>query len=131
MAQKEIEVILTRQLAGCLSTPAFIIDVAGSVIFYNEAAERILGQKFDEAGEMPASRWTTIFRPTDDAGLTIPPEGLPLMVALEQRRPAHRTLWIQGIDGPKRRIEITALPLMGQADRFLGALAMFWEVSPS
>jgi hypothetical protein len=26
-----------------------------------------------------------------------------------------------------REIEVTAFPLVGQADRFLGAIAIFWE----
>jgi hypothetical protein len=28
-----------------------------------------------------------------------------------------------------REIEVTALPLIGQADRFLGGIAIFWERS--
>lgn len=126
MAQKEIELILTRQLVSCLSMPAFIVDVDGNLIFYNEAAERVLGQKFDETGEMSADGWSTIFLPTDDDGAAVPPEDLPLRIALRDRRPAHKAIWIRGMDGPRRRIEITALPLIGQGSRFLGGLAMFW-----
>lgn len=128
MSQKEIELILTRQLVSCLATPAFIVDAGGNLIFYNEAAERVLGQKFDEAGEMPAETWSTVFRASDDLGTAIPPSSLPLMVALRDRRPAHGTIWIRGLDGAQRRIEITALPLLAQASRFVGGVALFWEV---
>jgi hypothetical protein len=58
----------------------------------------------------------------------LPAEQLPLMVALHQGRPAHRRLMIRGLDQVRRHIEITAVPLIGQAGRRLGALAMFWEV---
>ena len=39
MAAYEIEVILTRQLADCLSFQFFITDTTGRLIFYNEPAE--------------------------------------------------------------------------------------------
>ena len=129
MSQKEIEVILSRQLADYLATPIFIVDPQGTLIFYNEPAERILGRRFEETGEMPAPEWSTLFQPTDDGGNPIDPGGLPLMIALTERRPAHRTFWIRGLDGALRHIEVTAFPLIGQAQRYLGGLAIFWEVS--
>ena len=42
MAQKDIELILTRQLASYLATPVFIVDAIGTLVFYNEPAEVIL-----------------------------------------------------------------------------------------
>ena len=77
---------------------------------------------------MPASEWSTVFAPTDDDGVPIPPEALPLMIALVDRRPAYRTFGIRGLDGVSRHIGNTAFPLIGQADRFLGAIALFWEM---
>jgi hypothetical protein len=63
----------------------------------------------------------------DADGKPIPPDELPLMIATIQRRPAHRLFWIRGLDGNLRGIEVTALPLIGQANRFLGGIAIFWE----
>jgi hypothetical protein len=37
-------------------------------------------------------------------------------------------MWIQGLDQVRRHIEVTAFPLIGQAGRHLGAVAIFWEV---
>ena len=68
MASYEIEIILNRQLADCLSLPVFITDPAGDLIFYNEAAEKILGKRFEETGEMPKEKWSTAFKPLDDDG---------------------------------------------------------------
>ena len=127
MAQKEIEVILMRQLASCLVTPIFIVDPAGTLVFYNEPAEAILGLRFEETGEMPASEWSTIFMPVDDSGAPYPVDELPLVVALTERRPDHRTFWIHGLDNVRRHIHATAFPLVGMAGRFLGAIALFWE----
>ncbi|MBI4640059.1 MAG: PAS domain-containing protein [Candidatus Tectomicrobia bacterium] len=128
---QEIEVILTRQLASSLAMPIFIVDSRGNLIFYNESAEKILGQRFEETGEMPAAEWSTKFTPTDEDGTPLSPEMLPLVIAFTQGRPAHRRLWIYGLDNVRRCIEVTAFPLIGQAERKLGAVAIFWEVKAS
>lgn len=125
--QRELEIVLTRQLASYLATPAFIVDPAGTLLFYNDPAEAMLGHRFDETGEMPAQEWATLFSPTESDGTPLPPEELPLVIALRTRRPAHREFWITGLDGVRRHLVVTAMPLVGQAGRFLGAIALFWE----
>ena len=127
-SQKEIELILARQLASYLVMPIFIVDPRGNLIYYNEPAEKILGRHFEETGEMPVEVWSTLFKPTDANGNPLAPESLPLVIALTQHRPAHRDMWIEGLDGVQRLIEVTAFPINGQAERYLGALAIFWEV---
>ena len=127
MAEKDVEIILTRQLAEYLSTPVFIVDPAGALLFYNEAAEGLIGQRFEETGEMPAGEWSTVFTPTDDTGAAIPPEQLPLMIAVAERRPAFRQLWIRALNQVPYRIEVAAFPLIGLGGRFLGAVAVFLE----
>ena len=127
MPQQEIEVILARHLAEYLAMPIFIVNPAGDLIFYNEPAEAILGRRYAESGTMPATEWSTVFQPVDREGSLISPDELPLMIALSKRHPAHKLFWIQGLDGVSREIEVTAFPLVGQADRFLGAIAIFWE----
>jgi PAS domain-containing protein len=129
MSQQEIEVILARHLAECLAMPVFIVSPSGDLIFYNEPAEMVLGLSYNETGMMPAEEWSTMFNPVDQDGNPLPPEELPLMIALTQKHPAHKWLGIQGQDGIMRKIEVTAFPLMGQADRFVGAVAFFWESS--
>jgi PAS domain-containing protein len=126
MPQYEIEVILLRQLASYLAMPIFIVDPRGTLVFYNEPAEIILGKRFEETGEMSAEEWSTAFHPTDEQGHPLEPEAAPLMIALNDRRATHGSLWILGLDGVRRHIEATAFPLVGQSDRFLGAVALFW-----
>ena len=127
MSQQEIEVILSRHLAECLAMPIFIVNPEGDLIFYNEPAEAILGQSYNETGMMPAKEWSTIFQPLDAEGNPLSPDDLPLIIALKEHHPAHKVFNIHGKDGVLREIEVTAFPLIGQADRFLGALAIFWE----
>jgi len=125
--QKPLELILMRQLADCLAMPIFIVNREGTLLFYNEPAERLLGQRFEETGELRAAQWATVFVPTDNRGRPLPPQKLPLVIALRERRPAHADFQIRGFDGVVRRIQVTAFPLTGRANRFLGAVAIFWE----
>jgi PAS domain-containing protein len=129
MAQREIEVILIRQLASYLAMPIFIVDSVGTLVFYNEPAEKLLGQRFDETGEMPAAEWATVWTPTDEDGNLLPPEEVPLSAALNQGKPVYRRLWICGLDQIKHHIEAVAFPLVGQAGRALGGVVIFWELS--
>jgi PAS domain-containing protein len=129
MSQQEIEVILARHLAEYLTMPIFIVNPGGDLIFYNEPAEAILGTRYNETGIMPASEWSTVFHPMDHDGKPIAPDELPLVIALTQRCPAHSMFWIRGLDGAMREIEVTAFPLTGQANRFLGGIAIFWEIT--
>lgn len=128
MVPKEVEMILARQLASYLVLPMFLVDPQGDLMYYNEPAEIILGVRYEETGSMPAARWSTIFSPMDEAGKALRPEDLPLIIALNLKRPAHSNFWIRGADRRQRHISVTAIPVIGQADRFLGAIAIFWEV---
>lgn len=125
---KEIQVILARQLAGCLAMPILIVDIEGTLIFYNEPAEAILNQRFQETGEMPAAEWVNLFAIADEERNLIPPDERPMSLALIQRQPISRTVWIRTGDDTGRHVSITAFPLIGQAGKFLGAMMIFWEI---
>src|SRR4051812_36033699 len=47
MDQKPLELILARNFLTSLSTPAFLVDRSGALIFYNEAAGAMLGISFE------------------------------------------------------------------------------------
>jgi hypothetical protein len=124
-----IQIILTRQLAGYLSVPTFLVDPKGTLLFYNEPAEVLLGRRFDETGAMPAEEWSTIFAPIDMESRPIPPAELPLMIALDERRPASEHFFIHGLNGVRRHLEVVAIPIVGIQRELLGAVALFWELS--
>jgi hypothetical protein len=114
-----------------MAMPIFIVDPQGALIFYNEPAELILGVRFAECGEIQYQEWSTGLNPTDGDGIRVPPEELPLAVAavaLVERRPAHSSLRLQGQDSIIRHVEITALPIIDDAQRYLGAMVIFWEI---
>ena len=122
-----IEIVLNRQLADCLSMPVFITDTTGNLIFYNEAAEKVLGTRFEETGEMKVETWATIFKQQDDEGNLLPPEQLPLVRTLRDQYPHHKTFSIVSLLGKTEKISVTAYPIIGRAGNFLGAVAIFWE----
>ena len=126
MAQP-LEMILMRELADHLATPIFVVDLAGDLTFYNEGAEKLLGTRFEETGGMPFAQWSTMFTPTDETGASIPPDDLPLAVALRDRRPVHGDMRIRSVNGELRALTVTAIPLEGQFGDHLGAAAVFWE----
>ena len=123
--QHSLPLILSRELASNLATPMFVVDRDGSLVFYNEPAEHILGRPY--AGRLAAEEWATLFTPTDLDGSALQPADLPLTRAFSEGRAGHRAMAIVGSDGARREIEVTAFPLLGPADHVIGAVAVFWE----
>lgn len=127
MPAYEIEIILNRQLADCLSIPVFITDTNGNLIFYNEPAEEILGNRFEDTGEMPVAQWSTIFKPIDEQGILMPPDDLPLVKTLNDACPHHKTFAIESLQGKNQKISVTSYPIIGRTGKMLGAVAIFWN----
>lgn len=125
--RKDLVLILARELAAQVASPVFIVDEEANLVFYNERAEGVLGLRFDEAGELSAQEWATKWQPEDPEEGPLPIDELPLAIAVKGQKPAHRPLLITGVDGVKRTIEVTAFPLFSRENRFVGAVAIFWE----
>ena len=125
---KAIQVILARQLASSLAMAILIVDTEGTLIFYNEPAEVILNQRFDETGEMPADEWSALFAIADEARNPIAQEDRPMMMALSERKPFSRTVWMRCGHREWWHMNITAFPLIGEGGQFLGATMIFWKV---
>jgi PAS domain-containing protein len=122
-----VEVILLRRLADRLQIPIFATDADGDLLFYNPAAEPLIGRPFAHFGPVALGEWYAAFQPTGEDGSPIKIEEHPLSVARLQQQPCHQRFLYQGLDGRKRRIDATAFPLLGQCDRHLGAVGIFWE----
>jgi PAS domain-containing protein len=125
-AQKHLVLILAREFASNLATPTWITDEQGTLVFFNEAAEGVVGRTFAETGEMSFDEWSAIA-----AARTLESEPLPLErrasgIALHERRPAHQQLLITGLDGVDRKVEVTAFPLFAHGQEFLGIVMIFW-----
>lgn len=104
---RPLSLILARNLLTSLTTPAFIVDAGGSVAFYNDAAGRLLGRRYEESGPMTAE----IFAAEFGSELRGDPAG-------------HRRVKLRTADG-ERKIEATGVPIHGDGG-FHGALVFFW-----
>ncbi len=129
--QKDLVLILARDMAARLATPMFIVDAVGTLVFFNEAAETLLGQTFADIGEVPADHWAETFRSVESDGTPIAREDLPIGIALLEGHPAHRELDLIAADGVQRRLAATAIPLQRHPTETVGAVALFWERSPA
>ena len=128
MAQLPVEMILVRQLAGYLFVPVLLVDTTGTVVFYNEPAERILGVRFEETGRIDPEEADRLVELSDDPAAGSDEVGRPIITALQQRRPVHVRRWLlRRSDRVRLQVELTAFPVIDQEDRLLGAVAMFWE----
>lgn len=128
VTQKPLELILARNLMSALSTPAFLVDEGGLLVFYNEAAGMLLGKRFEELGTVGPQEWGALFGPFDGSGAPIPYDDLPLVIAVRNGRPAHAEFEIRSTDGALHRVEISAFPILTPHGS-QGAIAVCWPVS--
>ena len=130
MTQRPLELILARNLMSALSTPAFLVDEGGVLVFYNEAAGALLGKRYEELGTVGPEEWGSLFGPFDEGGKPIPYEDLPLVVAVRNGRPAHADFEIRSADGAHHTVEVSAFPIL-TAHGSQGAIAVFWPSASS
>lgn len=124
---KHLVLILAREFASKLATPMLVSDADGNLVFFNEPAGAVLGRSFAEVGVLPASRWAEVFTTEELDGTPLPLERMPAGIALREARPAQGRLVIEGLDGVRRTISVTALPLLAHADELVGVVAIFWD----
>lgn len=128
--QQPIELIQTRGLMSSLTTPAFLVDPAGTLVFFNDAAGELLGLRYEEAGPLAAEDWGTRFEPLHPDGSPFPVAELPLSVALARGLPSHERMHIRSAIGAEHDIEVCAFPVTGISGT-VGALAIFWLLGPA
>jgi PAS domain S-box-containing protein len=124
---KSLVLILSRELAANLATPMLLIDQDGTLVYHNEAADQLLGKRFDEVGEIPVADLAAMFSPRDDEGRVLRRHETPPGIAFFEHRPAHRVFWLTSHDGVERRVAVTAYPLWSKADQFAGVVAILWD----
>jgi PAS domain-containing protein len=125
--QRPVELILARSLLATLSTPSFLVDEEGIVVFFNDAASVLLGVRYEEIGRMGPEEWGTAFGPLDRSGQPVPLEELPLTIALRRGHPSHARLRIRSVQGIESDIEAAAVPIL-TVEGTRGAMVFFWKV---
>jgi len=125
-AQKPLELILARNLLTSISTPAFLVDETGALVFYNEAAGALLGRPFEDAGRMTPEEWTSTYGPFGEDGEPFGLGDLPTTEAIRNGRPAHAVFCIRSTTGEKHEIESSAFPIVASEEGSSGAMIFFW-----
>ena len=123
---KHLVLILAREFASNLATPMLIADAEGTLVYYNEAAEDVVGRPFAELGELPVDDFTTSFEPRTDDDEPLDADERLVRIALDERRAEHRRFTITDPDGAVREVSVTAFPLFAHADEFVGVVGIFW-----
>jgi PAS domain-containing protein len=126
-SEPSLPLILARELAANLATPMFLIDAGGTLVFFNEAAELLLGKSYGEVGGITALEFGTMLELGNVDGTPMRRRDSPAGVAFYDREPAHRTLLATTLDGTRRPFEVTAYPLFGHVGDMHGVLTVFWR----
>ncbi|MFN2626363.1 MAG: PAS domain-containing protein [Mycobacteriales bacterium] len=126
---KSLALILARELASNVAVPMFLVDSENTLVFYNEAANVAFGGPFGKTGELRHGEWAPRFNPTKPDGTPYQREQMPMVIALQERRPAYGEHLATDPDGRRRRVALTAIPLFSSPEDFVGVIATFWEVT--
>ena len=126
-----LPLILARELASNLATPMFLVDNRGLLVFYNDAAEILMGKPFAELGTVDALEWGSVLQMSERDGTPVRRRYSPAGIAFAERRPSHQQLLVSGYDGVRRAVEATAYPLLGAHDELHGVVGVFWEAATS
>lgn len=126
-SEPSLPLILARELAANLATPMFLIDAGGTLVYFNEAAELLLGKSYGEVGGITALEFGAMLELEKVDGTPMRRRDSPAGVAYYEREPSHRTLLATTLDGTRHPFEVTAYPLFGHVGDMHGVLTVFWR----
>jgi PAS domain-containing protein len=127
-SQKPLELILARNLITSISTPAFLLDDHGILVFYNEAAGALLGRPFEDIGSISPQEWIATFGPFDEEGQPVALDDLPTTRSVAIGRPSHSKFRIRSTTGQEHLIEASAVPIVASSHGSSGAMVFFWPL---
>jgi PAS domain-containing protein len=127
MAQRGIEMILMRRLAAQLTMPIALVDPRGELVFFNAGAASVFGRRSDKTRAIARRDRSTPLQPSRPDGSPMKREEQPWFVATQHRQPTRGAMLVRGFDGVERGLEGITFPLIGQGERMLGAVSMFWN----
>jgi PAS domain-containing protein len=122
MPAQEIEFILSRQLAEYLSTPIALVDHDGKMIYYNESAEHIVGKRYNESGDIESREWDNRFFNDESFNASLNVLDIPFIKVLSMRHIMQGEYWMRNFEEINQKVLIVSVPLVGMAQRELGAI---------
>ncbi len=124
---KSLVLIRAKHLAESVTTPMFLADAGGNLIFFNEAAEAMLGRPFGDNGLLTPGEWQQTFdvRDRNDAPFAL--ESMASWMQVQNEQPAMGHIKFRSADGTDHLVATCAFPLFTEQQRFEGALILFWR----
>jgi PAS domain-containing protein len=126
--QRNLVLILARAFAAQLATAVFLLDPEGTIIYYNEAGERLTGRPFIEGAGERIDEWMSRTRPRDAEGIDVGVQDLPLGTTMLKQEPAHGIVIFTTADGADRRIETATFPLFAHTEDLVGSFTLCWPI---
>ena len=123
-----LPLILAREFAANVATPFLVLDSEGTLVYFNEPAERLIGSTPGELCPLPELEWRQRFTIERLDGSEVADEQTPSATARRERRPVHETLVYAGLDRQRRVLEVIATPLLGRGAELEGVFLLFWEI---
>ena len=126
-----LPLILARELASNLATPMFLLDTRGMLVFYNDAAELVIGKPFAEVGDDRCARVRV--GPAPERARTV------CRCGGETARPGSRSpsggRRTSGCSSPAttaygERWKRPRIRCSGAHDELHGVVVVFWEGAP-
>jgi PAS domain-containing protein len=124
---RPLPLILARELASNVATPFLVLDKDGTLIFFNDRAEQIIGSTPAELGELSEEEWRALLKVERLDGTPVPSDQTPSSVARRECRPVLDTLVYTRDDGHSMKLVVMAVPLLAHADDLAGVFLVFWE----
>ena len=124
----KLPLILARELAANVATPYLVLDGEGTLVFFNDRAERIIGATPSELGELREEEWRTRFKVERPDGAPVESADTPSARARRERRPVYDELVYEWDDGRRTPLSVIATPLLGRDGEVVGVFLLFWEL---
>ena len=124
---KSLVLIRAKHLAESVTTPMFLADAEGNLIFFNEAAESLLGRAFVDNGALTPTDWQRSFDVRDRNDAPFPLESMSSWIQVQNEQPAMGHIKFRAADGSDNLVATCAFPLFTEQARFEGALILFWR----
>jgi hypothetical protein len=128
MAQP-VELILARNLISSLTVAALLCDSEGTMVFFNDAAGELLGQRFDQTGSLSPQQWSSTFGAGAKSDRTSVDDDEPLSRAGRDGPPAHARICLRAQDD-YTEVEMSTVPLR-TVDGFKGAIILLCQGAAS
>jgi PAS domain S-box-containing protein len=126
--QRSLPLILAREFAANVATPFLVIDAEGTLVYFNERAEQIIGGTAAELGDMEERDWRQRFHVKRTDGTPVESSETPTAIARRERRPVQDVLVYTRLDGSTRTLSVTASPILGHLDQLEGVFCVMWEL---